>query len=418
MHANTVAPPTADIAIVGGGAAGLMAAIWAKRIAPQQRIVVLDGARKLGAKILIAGGGRCNVTHEHVEPDDFAGGSRNAIKKVLRRFDVPQTVQFFAELGVTLKREETGKLFPTTDKARTILDALLGECAATGVKIYPAHRIETIDRRAGSFELRGSWGQLAAKNVVLATGGKSVPKTGSDGHGYALAQRLGHSVTPHLLPALVPLLLPKGHFVHELSGVTLPTTLTVLSDSGKRLHTVTGSTLCTHFGLSGPAVLDISRHYLNELAQDHGVALAINWLPEMQSETVDKLLQGIGRKTILTTLRDQMPERLVHLLCEECEIDPQLYGDQLTRQQRKSLVHICTQQRLPISGNRGFNYAEATAGGVPLDEIVLKTMASRPCHGLYLCGELLDVDGRIGGFNFQWAWSSGYVAGISVATAA
>ncbi|MCO5204294.1 MAG: NAD(P)/FAD-dependent oxidoreductase [Anaerolineae bacterium] len=418
MHTRSETPSAVDIAIIGGGAAGLMAAIWAGRTAPQQRIVVLDGAHKLGAKILIAGGGRCNVTHEHVRPDDFAGGSRNAIKNVLRRFDVPETVQFFAELGVTLKREETGKLFPTTDKARTILDALLNACAVAGVSIYPAHRIETIDKQADDFALCGPWGHMSAKRVVLATGGKSIPKTGSDGHGYTLAQRLGHSVTPRLLPALVPLLLPEGHFVHELSGVTLPTTLTVLSSSGKRLHSEAGSTLCTHFGLSGPAVLNVSRHYLSALAEDADVALAINWLPEMQAQTLDDLLQGIGRKTIYTTLRDLLPDRLACLLCEKCGVDPQTPGDQLTRVQRKALVTACTQHKLPISGNRGFNYAEVTAGGVPLDEIVLKTMASRPCSGLYLCGELLDVDGRIGGFNFQWAWASGYVAGIAVATVA
>jgi predicted Rossmann fold flavoprotein len=417
MSINISTLPQADITIVGAGAAGLMAAIWAGRTAPDQRIVVLDSARKLGAKILIAGGGRCNVTHTHVEPDDYAGSSRNAIKKVLRRFDVPATVHFFAELGVTLKQEETGKLFPTTDKARTVLDALLAACQSAGVIIKHSRRVEAIEQHDHGFNLSGPWGKMTTRRVVLATGGQSIPKTGSDGFGYELAQRLGHSITPRLLPALVPLLLPNKHFICDLSGLTLPTTLSVYSGSGKRQHVVTGSTLCTHFGLSGPAILDISRYYLDALAQDAGTTLAMNWLPDMSSDDFDGLLQGIGRKTILNTLRDLFPQRLAQSLCEFSSIDNQLTGDQLTRHQRKTLVQNTTQLTLPITGSRGFNYAEVTAGGVPLNEIVLKQMESRVCPGLYLCGEILDVDGRIGGFNFQWAWASGYVAGLSAASA-
>jgi hypothetical protein len=403
-----------DVAIVGVGAAGLMATIWAGRTQRDRRIVVLDSAKKLGAKILVAGGGRCNVTHHQVDESAFAGSSRNAIKKVLRRFDVDETVQFFAELGVELKREETGKLFPVTDDAQTVLDALLHAAAAAGAELLHPHRVESIRRQDGRFVITGPWGALHAEQVVLATGGKSLPKTGSDGHGYAIARSLGHSISPRLLPGLVPLTLPRDHFICQLSGITAPAMIELRSSTGKRLISFTNSTLCTHFGLSGPSVLDISRYYLEARLDDANTSLMINWLPDQTGESFDQRLRELGRTTILAHLRGLIPERLARALCEYAGIDAAATGASLTRAQRQALVQVVTQLPLPITGDRGYNYAEVTAGGAPLSELHLDTMESRICPGLHLCGEICDVDGRIGGFNFQWAWSSGYTAGVSV----
>lgn len=406
--------PDVDIAIIGAGAAGLMAAIHAGRKHPPRQIVILDGAKKIGAKILVAGGGRCNVTHEVVAESAYAGSSRNAIKKVLRRFDVPQTVAFFRDFGVELKREDTGKLFPVTDDSHTILNALLTGVRQAGVTIQTSHRVETIEKQGDAFQISGAWGDLVAKRVILATGGKSLPKTGSDGHGYQLAKKLGHTLTPRLFPALVPLTLPRDHLICTLSGLTLPTTLELRAGTGKRLVSFTNSTLCTHFGLSGPSVLDISRYYLDAHASDPGAGLYLNWLPDMTPEAMDAALQALGRTTLLRYLTDHLPERLVRGLCALTGIEPGTPADRLTREQRKTLVNNLTQMPLPITGDRGFTYAEVTAGGIPLSELHLDTMQSRVCPGLYLCGEICDVDGRIGGFNFQWAWASGYIAGISV----
>src|SRR6185295_8567768 len=200
--------------------------------------------------------GRCNVTHDVVEDQAFAGSSRNAIRKVLRRFDVPETVAFFRELGVVLKREETGKLFPTTDRAQTVLEALLAAARTAGVAARHPWRVETIERTDGCFMLAGPAGSLRARNVVVATGGRSVPKTGSDGHGYAMARALGHTVTPQVFPGLVPLTLPRDHFLTALAGVSAQVTLEVRSGSGRRLAQFTDPLLCTHFGVSGPVVLD------------------------------------------------------------------------------------------------------------------------------------------------------------------
>ncbi len=403
-----------QILIVGAGAAGLMAAIWAGRTDPNRQIVVLDGARTLGAKILVAGGGRCNVTHDQVEVSAYAGASRNAIKKVLRRFDVPDTVEFFRELGVQLKREETGKLFPTTDSSRTILNALLIAAQQANVTIRHPYRVETVIRTDEGFRVSGSWGQLEAESVILATGGRSLPKSGSDGHGYEIVRSLGHSLTRRIFPALVPLTLPRDHFLCALSGLTVPATLDLRSATGKRLVSFTDSTLCTHFGLSGPSVLDISRYYIEAHLDEPGAMLTINWLPEKMTEQVESDLQSLGRTTILKYLTGQIPQRMIQALCTQASIEPGTPGDQLTREQRKALARALTQLPLPITGNRGYNYAEVTAGGVSLSEIHLETMESRVCPRLHLCGEILDVDGRIGGYNFQWAWASGYVAGNSV----
>jgi predicted Rossmann fold flavoprotein len=404
----------ADVTIVGAGAAGLMAAIWAGRTNAKRRIVVLDGAAKLGAKILVSGGGRCNVTHDVVTMDAYAGSSRNAIKKVLQRFDVPATIALFRELGVELKREETGKLFPTTDAARTVLNALLQGARQSGVAIHHPYRVTEIRRQTAGFTVTGPWGSVESRRVVLATGGKSLPKSGSDGYGYGLAQALGHTITPRLLPALVPLTLPKEHIICSLSGLTVDATFTVRAGNGKALASFTGSTLCTHFGLSGPAVLDISRYWLNAQLDDPQATLVINWWPGETPQSFDAQLLTLGKSAPITLLRRQLPDRLARVLCEEAKVDPSAPGHNLTREQRKALVRTVVEWPLPITGNRGFTYAEVTAGGVPLQEIDLKTMESRLCPGLFFCGEICDVDGRIGGYNYQWAWSSGYVAGTAV----
>jgi predicted Rossmann fold flavoprotein len=412
-----------DIAVIGAGAAGLMAGIWAGRTSQEsrqsRRIVLLDGAKHLGAKILVAGGGRCNVTHDVVSEQAFAGSSRNAIKKVLRRFDVPVTIDFFRQLGVELKREETGKLFPTTDKARTVLDALLDAVRAAGAEILNPWRVERISKQDdGTFEVKGV-GQgttLHAAKIVLATGGKALPKTGSDGHAYGIAKALGHSISERVFPALVPLTLPRDHFICGLSGLSAIVTLEVRSGTGKRMMSFTDSMLCAHFGISGPVALDISRYLGEAKAGDPAAQLWINWLPESSLEKLDADLVQLGRVSPGRMLRERgLPQRLAEGLCGQAEVDPSAPAHALTREKRRTLAAAITQMNLPVTGDRGFVHAEVTAGGIPLTEIRLETMQSRICPGLFICGEICDVDGRIGGYNFQWAWASGYLAGGAAA---
>jgi hypothetical protein len=308
---------------------------------------------------------------------------------------------------------ETGKLFPVTDRARTVLDALLGETRRAGVELLHPRRVEAIRRAAGPFVMAGAWGELEARRVVLATGGRSLPKSGSDGHGLRMAQSLGHSLTPRVFPALVPLLLRDDSFLRELAGITLPATIEVRSGSDKRVAAFTDSTLLTHFGLSGPSVLDISRYYLDAVAEDPDARLVANWLPDETVESLDGALRSLGKRSAGRTLAERLPERFARELCAHVGVDPSAPGSTMRRESRRALSHATCAMELPVTGDRGWNHAEVTAGGVPLAEVRLETMESRACPGLFLCGEMLDVDGRIGGYNFQWAWSSAHVAGMS-----
>lgn len=399
-----------DVAIVGAGAAGLTAAIFARRQNSLARIVLLDGAPKIGAKILISGGGRCNVTHDRVTPDDF-NGNRNTIAKVLRSFSVEQTMAWFAEMGVPLKREETGKLFPVTDRARSVVDALLAACE--GVEIRKGSRVTAIARDGEGFLLTADDADLSAARVILATGGRSVPKTGSDGRGYRLASLLGHTITD-VFPALVPLVLEEGHWLRDLSGTSHTVELAVRTASGRVLTRHSGAMLLTHFGLSGPVVLDVSRHLIAARRDDPDAALVANLLPGETFESLEAQLLGEARKnpraTVASVLRGRMPERLLSAIAGNL-----IAISALPKDERRRLIRLLVELPLPVVRDRGFDYAEVTAGGVPLTEIDAATMQSRRCAGLYLCGEILDVDGRIGGFNFQWAWASGRVAGMAAA---
>jgi len=400
---------------VGAGAAGLMAAIWAARTAPAgRRVVVLDGARVLGAKILVSGGGRCNVTHHRVDETAFNGSTPAAIRKVLRRFDVAPTRTFFRELGVELKREETGKLFPVTDRARTVLDALLGAARAAGVVMRHPFRVTAIARDGEAFVLTSADDrEIRAPRAILATGGRSLPKTGSDGGGYALAESLGHTLTARVFPGLVPLVVPAGHFVRALSGLSVPVAMEVRSGSGRKRVEIQGSLLCAHFGLSGPVVLDISRHFLDARMDDADARLIVRWLPEHTADSVDGALRGLGAASVGGFLAERVPERLARALCAAAGVDPATPGHRLSREHRRALAVAAAEMTVPVEGDRGYAFAEVTAGGVPLSELHLDTLRSRRCPRLSLCGEICDVDGRIGGFNFQWAWASGYVAGTS-----
>jgi hypothetical protein len=410
-------PDSPDVIIVGGGAAGLAAAIFAAEAAQSaKRIIVLDRAKRLGAKILVSGGGRCNVTHDTVEPSDF-NGTAHIVRHVLAAFNAEAAVRWFASLGVELKREETGKLFPVTDSARTVLNALTTRCTALGVVLRTNSRVTAIappTAEGGQFLVTVNENEtLVAKNIIISTGGRSLPRSGSDGAGWELVRGLGHSVTA-THAALVPLVLNAPSFHADLSGISLEVELSTFA-KGKLIDRRSGSLLWTHFGISGPVVMDASRHFVTAQETGGQPALQVNFLFPDQFETVERWLiqQAAGRPkaAISTLLTPRLPSRVVAAIIAHCGIDPALPSGQLSRDARRTLVHALTALPLPVQQHRGWNYAEVTAGGVPLNEINFRTMESKKVPGLYLAGEILDCDGRIGGFNFQWAWATGYLAG-------
>ena len=377
-------------------------------------MVLLDGAKTLGAKILVSGGGRCNVTHDTVTAGDFFG-NRRIIKNVLAAWSVQQTIDWFADMGVELKRESTGKLFPTTDKARTVLHALIDRCHTLGIDIQTGRRVCRIERAGGGFIVGDGGEAITARVVILATGGRSLPKSGSDGSGYALVHALGHSLTP-TVPALVPLILDEAMFHQMLSGLSQDVTLTTIV-GGKSVDVRRGSLLWTHFGVSGPVVMDASRFWT--LAREGGerADLYANLFPDWTAEAAREWFMAQAtanpRRSLAKTLTCVGPERLAEALCTYVGTDSNTPTAQVPRSTRERLVAAFTRLPLPVTDDRGWNHAEVTAGGIPLEEINYRTMESKVVPGLYVIGEILDCDGRIGGFNFQWAWATGYVAGCA-----
>ena len=406
-----------DVAIVGGGAAGLTTAIMTARRLPAARVALFDGAARLGAKILVSGGGRCNVTNRRVVAADYWGGDRRFIESVLRAFSAADTVGFFEGLGVRLHEEEGGKLFPDSGRSRTVLDALVGAARLGRVDIRVGQRVEGVRRAPdGTFALRLAESSSTARHVVLAAGGLSLPKSGSDGGGLALAGALGHRVVP-TTPALAPLVL-AGSFHRSLAGVSHEAALSV-GVEGQRPVRLRGSLLWTHFGVSGPLALDASRHW-HRAAHDGGaVAVRLSFVPDLDFAGAERsLLEAASARpssTLRGALAEYLPAAVAGSLLESLGIDSGVRLAHLPRDDRRRLAAALVSWELPVTGSRGYNYAEATAGGVALDEVDRGTMASKRCEGLFFAGEMLDVDGRLGGFNFQWAWSSAFVAARGLA---
>lgn len=408
----------ADVVVVGAGAAGLATAIFTARLKPGIRVVILDGANKVGAKILVSGGGRCNVTHEAVEAADFWGGSSNVVKRILAALPVDRTIAFFKEIGVDLHVEDRGKLFPDSNSARTVLDALLAEAAKLGVELLSGHRVTAVARRDDLFQLTTSSGERSARRLVLATGGLSLPKTGSDGVGYQLAASLGHTLVP-TTPALEPLLL-EGDFHAALSGIAHPAVISVRVE-GRKPALLEGPMLWTHFGISGPAALDASRHWQRAKLEKAAVTVSLSFLPGHDFPGLEakllQLVQSQPRTHLRNVLSGLLPAKVVDALLLRLKVRPDVSMANMSRDDRRTLVKALLEWPLPVSGGRGYSFAEVTAGGIPLAEVDPSTLESRRCAGLYFSGEILDVDGRLGGFNFQWAWSSARVVASALARA-
>ena len=401
-----------SVAIVGAGAAGLLAAIFARRAGAE--VLLLETRARPGAKIRVSGGGRCNVLPSQAELDDFASsGSRNAVRNVLRSWPLDRVRAFFeAELGIPLKVEATGKVFPASDQARDVVDGLLGECGRLGVRLVEEFRVTQLTPCAGGFVLEGADGRrVTARRVVLASGGLSLPRTGSDGAGLRFARALGHHLeVDH--PALVPLLSDETRLT-TLAGLSLPVELRACRGQ-KVMECRGGDFLFTHRGFSGPVVLDISRHVTSPVAG--GVEVRVAWRGA-DAPDWDALLRQGGTRQVSTVLRDELPRRLADALIEIANVSAEKKLSTLSREERKRLVEGLSDYPLPIAGDEGYATAEVTAGGVPLGELYLKTLESRLVPGLHFAGEILDVVGHIGGYNFLWAWVTGRKAGEGAAGA-
>lgn len=404
--------PIVPIVIIGAGAAGLAAAILAA--GRGRRVLLLERTPDGGRKILVSGGGRCNVLPSSLDPGLFVtASSPNTLKKILLSWPLAEQRRFFEEeAGVPLALEpETGKLFPVSNSARQVRDGLMALARRKGAEIRFGAVVEGLEPREGGWSVRLRDGsEILAAAVIVATGGLSLPGTGSDGLGFELVRRLGHTVHP-TYPALTPLTAdPPRHA--GLAGVSL--TVTITAPGPGRGFSTRGGFLFTHRGYSGPAVLDISHLAVrSRLAGGPPQPLLVQWT-DLDAEAWDRTLRE-GSGAVVTPLRRPLPGRLADALLAEAGVEPSRPLHQLRREERRRLIDLLARYPLPWTGDEGYRKAEVTGGGVALSEIDPRTLESRLRPGLFLCGEILDVFGPIGGYNFAWAWATGRAAGLGAA---
>ena len=355
-----------DVAIVGAGAAGLATAIFLRRLDGEVQITLLESARRPGAKIVISGGGRCNVTNATVGERDFWGGRRSIIRQVLRAWPVAETVGFFEGLGVPLKEEPGGKLFPVSNRSRDVSEALLREVERCGARLETGARVLSVTRAGDGFRLETSGGTVDARRVVLATGGLSLPKTGSDGTGFAIAASLGHSIV-RTTPALAPLVLDAStSSPHSaLAGVSLDVTLSIWV-AGNLSQRLGGSLLWTHFGVSGPVVLNASRHWERAVVDGRPVSVAVNFLGLAFDEAERRIAAMAAerpRASLQSALAGWLPASVAGALVDAIGQSREAPVAHLTRDDCRRLAHALTEWPLAVTASRGYNFAEATAGG-------------------------------------------------------
>ncbi len=404
------APP---VVVAGAGAAGLVAAIFAAERGP---VVVVERTRDGGRKILISGGGRCNVLPAALEPHRFATDSpRHLLRAMLRAWPLAAQREFFeGDVGVPLKLDsETAKLFPVSDRARDVRDGLIALARRRGVEFQFETSVTDLARSPDGWRVETSRGGIDARAVVLATGGLSVPATGSDGAGIQLAAALGHVVHP-TYPALTPLVAePPAHA--SLAGVSLPVRIRA-KWRGKTTE-ASGGFLFTHRGYSGPAVLDVSHIAVRSRLEGDGPAdravLRVAW-SALDANDWARDLGGFGGLAVTLVAR-RVPQRLAERLVQDAGVPRGRRAAELRRNERTALVDALTGFDLPWTADEGYKKAEVTGGGVALDEVDAHTLESRRHTALFLCGELLDAFGPIGGHNFAWAWSTGRAAGLGAA---
>ena len=394
------------IVVAGAGAAGLTAAIHAAGHGTP--VVVLDATADGGRKILISGGGRCNVLPQALEPARFVSeGPAHAVRHLLRSWPLAEQHRFFEEeVGIPLALEvDSRKYFPASNRARDVRDGLVALARRRGAAFsFGARLVGLAPAGDGGWSVALAGGQaITASAVVVATGGCSVPQTGSDGAGLRILEALGHRVHP-TYPALTPLTAEPA--VHAaLAGVSLPVTIRV---AGTRAS-ASGGFLFTHRGYSGPAVLDVSHHAVRAAAEHRSQRLLVQW-SAADDAAWHAALQG-GDGLVVSRLRATLPDRLAQQLVAEGRLPPDQRVATLRREDRLALVERLCRYDLPWTGDEGFRKAEVTGGGVALDEVDPRTLESRRHPGLFLCGELLDAFGPIGGHNFAWAWATGRLAG-------
>ena len=405
---------TFDIAIIGAGPAGIMAAITAAK--QGRKVILLEKNEIIGRKILATGNGRCNLTNKNIDVSNYHGANPEFIKQILSAFDQYKVTEYFESLGVILKEENNGRIFPRTNQASSVVEALDYELKKLKVSVETKASVKNIhyeknwllsgQKTTGDFKIE-------AKNLILTTGGKASFQFGSSGDGLYWSEKLGHTIIfPH--PALTPLETVES-WPKNIQGLRIEGTVKLTAD-GKIISQSQGDILFTHFGLSGPAIMKQARN-VGLLLPTKKIEVHIDAIPEETKKELDKKIETIlnvnGAKEIKNALAGIIPVELIKTILINLAIDPEKKSSRISKLERVSVVGVLKNLTLTISKTRPFKEAQVTAGGVDAKEIDAKTLESKKIPHLFFAGEIIDVDGDSGGFNLQWAWSSGYLAGLS-----
>ncbi|MCF6465826.1 NAD(P)/FAD-dependent oxidoreductase [Clostridium sp. Cult2] len=399
------------VLVVGGGAAGMMAAISARNQGAD--VIILERNNRVGRKILATGNGRCNYTNVNLSIENYHGENKKFPYSCLSQFNVDETINFFEVLGITPAIEEDGKVFPLSFQSSSVLDVLRFELEYLDIEVMTEAYVVDIKNNNNNFILTLKDGrEIYGDRVILATGGNAAPNTGSDGNGYVLAQELGHSLI-EVFPGLVQLKL-EGDLFKQVDGVKFIGTAG-LYDKNKLLKEDSGDILFTNYGISGPPILQLSRTALYYLKKGKSIQLKVSIIhTRTQEELFDYLQYRFGfmpKKTIEIGLIGLINKRLILPILNETAIDKNKLIAHLSNEEVRKISAILTDLRFNIIGSKSWDNAQITAGGIVTNEIENSTMESKLVKGLFFAGEIMDIDGDCGGFNLQWAWSSGYVAG-------
>lgn len=401
------------IVIVGGGAAGIVAAISAARA--HALVTIIEQKDRIGKKILSTGNGRCNLTNEYMDISCFRGDDLEILSPVFTQFGYQETLQFFEELGVLFKNRQ-GYIYPLSDQASTILDVLRQELLHLQVHILTDTKVLGITPTKRGFSIQTNHKTIKSDAVILTTGGKASPVLGSDGSGYSLAKSLGHSLSP-VTPALVQLQC-KGSFFKQVAGVRTNATVRLFVD-GKPKASDTGELQLTNYGISGIPVFQISRFASKAFYQKQSVSVQIDFLPTYTKEELQTLvktrLERQGYKKTEDFLVGMFHKKLIVMLLKEAHISLDQSASSVSWEQWMKLIHCCKEFKVSVIATNPFEQAQVCAGGVKTSELDPHTLESRYVKDLFLAGELLDIDGICGGYNLQWAWSTGYLAGLYAA---
>lgn len=402
------------IIVIGGGAAGMMAALSAKENGGE--VLILERNDRIGKKLLATGNGRCNYTNKNLTINNYHGNNPKFGLSALSEFNVEKTIEYFERLGITPAVEDNGKVFPLSFQASSMLDVLRYEIENQGIELITEAQVSEIKKKKRFIITLKDKRTFEGDAVILATGGMALPSSGSDGNGYTLCKKLGHTVT-EVFPGLVQLKL-QSNFLKSIDGVKFIGIAGIYINNKLVLEDM-GDILFTSYGISGPPILQLSRTALEYMNNGKNVELRVSIIhTRTQEELFNYLIDRFNlmpKKTVELGLIGLINKRLIIPILKEIDIDKNKNVASLSKDEIRRLSQILTSWSFTVIGSQSWGNAQVTAGGVNTDEIDNQTMESRIVKGLYIIGELLDIDGDCGGFNLQWAWSSGYIAGLNAA---